>query len=199
MRACDNRSPAFPLAAFPSWLYGVVFVMVAVAAYGWKLHVSQSLKDTAPAQATAKVCIQRPNFASQQAWQEVAFPGQGRGPPELLHVETQSAGQQTTVAISLSNLPAESVVLDREYRGFGLLGLACRADSKVTWKGQLRCHKRKHNLPRASFLRRKPVWTCSAISGSIRLMETNLSSCERSRQAPRIRAGPRFDPPPDGA
>ncbi len=114
---------------FSKLLYGVVFVMVAVAAYGWKLHVSQSLKDTAPAQATAKVCIQRPNFASQQAWQEVLSQAKAEV-RQNLHVETQSAGQQTTVAISLSKLPAESVVSTVNIVASAFL-LACRADWKL--------------------------------------------------------------------
>lgn len=114
---------------FSKLLYGAVFVMVAVAAYGWKLHISHSTKDTVPAQATAKVCIQHPNFASQQAWQEVLSQAKAEV-RENLHVETQSAGQQTTVAISLSNLPAESIISTVNIVA-SAFSLACRADWKL--------------------------------------------------------------------
>ena len=62
-----------------------------------------------PAPATAKVCIHHPNFAFQHAWQEILAQAKTEV-RENLRMEAQRSGQQTVVAISLSNLPAETIV-----------------------------------------------------------------------------------------
>ena len=93
----------------PKLAYGAIFLTVAMAAYAWQYFGSRPLKIDVPLRATAKVYVHRPNFAFQHAWQEVL----GQAKTEIrknLHIEAQRSGQQTVVAISLSNLPAESIV-----------------------------------------------------------------------------------------
>ena len=70
---------------------------------------SRSLKFDVPAQATATVCIHRPDFEYQHAWQEI-FVRSATEVRENLQIECQRAGQQTVVAISLSRLPGEGNV-----------------------------------------------------------------------------------------
>ena len=94
---------------FSKWAYGAIFLAVAMAAYGWKLASSRLLSADVPCQATAKLCIHHPNFAFQQAWQEILDQAKTEI-RENLHVEAQRSGQETVVAISLSSLPAETVV-----------------------------------------------------------------------------------------
>jgi hypothetical protein len=89
--------------------YGAIFLTVALAAFGWKVFSSHPVKAEVRAQATAKVCIHHPNFAFQNAWQEVVAQAKTEV-RENLQVQSQRSGQQTVVAISLSNLPAETIV-----------------------------------------------------------------------------------------
>ena len=93
----------------PKLAYGAIFLIVALAAYGWKLFNSRPSKVDVPLQATAKVCIHHPNFAFQHAWQEILAQAKTEV-RENLHIEAQRSGQQTVVAISLSSLPAETIV-----------------------------------------------------------------------------------------
>ena len=93
----------------PKPAYGAIFLTVALAAYGWKSFSSRAATANVPPQATAKVCIHDPNFAFQHAWQEILAQAKAEV-RENLHVEAQRSGQETVVAISLSNLPAESIV-----------------------------------------------------------------------------------------
>ncbi|MGA2256877.1 MAG: hypothetical protein ABSG53_19675 [Thermoguttaceae bacterium] len=120
-----QRSP-WPL---PKVAYGAIFLMVALAAYGWRLFGSRSLKVDAPPQVTAKVYIHHPNFAFQHIWQEILAQAK-TDVRENLYVETRRTGQQTVVAISLSNLPAETLapivnVVASAY------SQACRAEWKL--------------------------------------------------------------------
>ena len=93
----------------PNLAYGAIFLTVAVAAYGWKYFSSRPLKIDVPLQVTAKVCIHDPSFAFEHAWQEVLVQAKTEV-RENLHVAAQRSGHQTVVAISLSNLPAETIV-----------------------------------------------------------------------------------------
>ena len=93
----------------PKLAYGAIFLTVALAAYGWKSFNSRPLKVDVPRQATAKVCIHDPNFAFQHAWQEILAQAKTEI-RENLRMEAQRSGHETVVAISLSNLPAETIV-----------------------------------------------------------------------------------------
>ena len=115
----------------PKLGYGVLFLAMAMAAYGWKLYGSRPARIEVPAQATAKVCIHNPDFAYQQAWQEIV----AQAKPEIrekLRIEAQRTGQETVVAVSLSNLPAESIVPMANVVA-SAYSQACRAQ----WKLQL--------------------------------------------------------------
>ncbi len=93
----------------PKLAYGLVFLMIALAAFGWKYFSSRHMPAAAAAEATAKVCIHSPNFAYQGAWQEIL--AQARPDVrERLRLEAQGSGQETFVAISLSNQPGETSV-----------------------------------------------------------------------------------------
>ncbi|MGO9110036.1 MAG: hypothetical protein ACLP9L_12460 [Thermoguttaceae bacterium] len=100
-----QRSPWLP----PRVAYGAIFLTIALAAYGWKYFGSRPPQADVPPQATAKVCIHYPNFAYQHAWQEIL--AQARTEiRENLHLATQQSGHETVVAISLSNLPGDTIV-----------------------------------------------------------------------------------------
>lgn len=93
----------------PKPAYGAIFLMVAVAAYGWKSYNSRRPGIDVPPQSTARVCIHDPTFAFQHAWQEIL--GQTKTEVrENLRIQAQRSGQETVVAISLSKLPAETIV-----------------------------------------------------------------------------------------
>ena len=109
IRTCDNRSPAFSLWRLPKLAYGAIFLVDGLGSLRLEVVGSRPARIEVPVQATAKVCIHHPDFAYQQAWQEIV----AQAKPEIrekLRIEAQRTGQETVVAVSLSNLPAESVV-----------------------------------------------------------------------------------------
>ena len=77
----------------PKPVYGAVFLPVALAAYGWCFFGSRPLKVDLPLPATAKVCIHRPNFAFQNAWQEVLAQAKSEV-RENLHVEANGPAKR---------------------------------------------------------------------------------------------------------
>ena len=113
----------------PKLAYGVIFLTVATAAYGWKLSGPRPLTDDIPRQATARVCIHNPNFAFQQAWQEILAQAKSEV-RDNLHMEAQRSGRETVVAISLSSLPAETLVRTVNVVA-SAYSQACRAQWKV--------------------------------------------------------------------
>jgi hypothetical protein len=120
-----QRSPRL----LPKPAYVLVFLTIALAVYGWKSFSSRPVRIEVPPQATAEVRIHDPNFAFQQAWQEVLAQAK-REVRENLRMEAQRSGQETVVAISLRNLPAESIapmvnVVASAY------SQACRAEWKL--------------------------------------------------------------------
>ena len=114
---------------FPKVAYGAVFVTIALATYGWKSFNSRPLKLDTPLRVTAKVCIHHPNFAFQNVWQETVAQSKTEV-RENLRVEAQQSGQETVVAISLSNQPAETIVplVNVVASAFSQ---ACRAERKL--------------------------------------------------------------------
>jgi len=128
--------PATTVRQHSPWLlskmaYAAVFLTVTLAAYGWKLFNAHPPKVDLPLQVTAKVCVHHPNFAFQHALQETL--AQARTEVrENLHVECQPSGQTTVVAITLSNLPAETLVPVVNMVA-SAYSQACRAE----WKLQL--------------------------------------------------------------
>ncbi len=89
--------------------YGTIFLAVVLSAYGWMCLGSNSAKVDEVPRATAEVCISHPDFAVQPAWREI-FEQAKTEVRENLRMEVQRSGQETTVAISLSRLPAETIV-----------------------------------------------------------------------------------------
>ncbi len=89
--------------------YGAVFLAVALAAYGWMFLKARPLLTGSATPAIARVCIHHPDFAFQRAWQVILE----QAKTEIcanLQIEGQRSGQQTVVTISLSRLPAETIV-----------------------------------------------------------------------------------------
>ena len=113
----------------PKAAYAAIFLMVALAAYGWRLSSSHATKVDVPTQVTAKVCIHHPNFVVQHAWQEILAQAKTEV-RQNLNVETQRIGQQTVVAISLSHLPAETLVPIVNVAA-SAYAQACRAEWKL--------------------------------------------------------------------
>ncbi len=93
----------------PKLAYAAIFLTVASASYGWKVFGWHSPQADVPSQATARVCIHHPDFEFQQAWQKILAQAKTEV-RENLHIEAQRSGQETVVAISLSGLPADTVV-----------------------------------------------------------------------------------------
>jgi hypothetical protein len=87
----------------------VVFFTIALAAYGWNFFNAPPVKSEIPLEAAAKVRIHDPNFAYQKVWQEILAQAKTEV-RENVRMEAQRSGQETVVAISLSNLPAETIV-----------------------------------------------------------------------------------------
>ena len=86
----------------------VVFLAVAVAACGWKYRQLPAPAPAVAPQATAKVIVHHPAFDGQRAWQEII----AQAKPEVrdhLKIEGQHSGNLTTMSISLSDLPRESI------------------------------------------------------------------------------------------
>ncbi len=93
----------------PKLAYGALFLTVAMATYSWKSFSYCPPKVAVLPQASAKVCVHHPGFAVQHAWQQILV----QAKPEVrenLSMEAQRSGQQTVVAISLRNQPAETIV-----------------------------------------------------------------------------------------
>ena len=93
----------------PKLAYGAIFLTVALAAYGWKFFSSRPLKVDVPSRLPLRFAYTTPTFAFQHAWQEILAQAKSEV-RENLHVEAQRSGQETVVAISLSSLPAETIV-----------------------------------------------------------------------------------------
>ena len=93
----------------PRLVYPVVFLLVALACYGWKQFYSRSPGAAMRPEATAKVRIRRPDFAVEQAWKTV-LDRAGQEVRSSSHTETLRSTGETAITISLRDLPAETIV-----------------------------------------------------------------------------------------
>ena len=115
----------------PRGVYAAVFVAVALGAFGWKAIRARPEPPPPPAQATATVCIDDSKLNVDKAWQQIL----GQAKAEIrtkLSMKTVQAGPQMELAVSLADLPPETVVPLVNAVGMAFVQ-ACRGE----WMGQV--------------------------------------------------------------